>query len=332
MSDILTKLNGVDFAEWAEKSYVINEYKAKIELSADEKDVTKIIDEQVKSVGEKGHDPNHMLSALVKKTITDDYLQTPNDLLMRLLDTENIGEFDDFESWKDIDGITAYDAVVGGNVDRSFYDKEKLTPKYQMLQVESDISFQRLRKYGSSELAKTIMYMRDAVDLQRFAYLMTNIDNAITGGNQVISGGATLTEASVDELILYLHDISTGDQPFIFALNKYIQTIASFDKAENYASERVKDLFYRTGFFTEYGGATLYGISGQRTLRNGQLAIPDKRVFGAAGKIGTMVMRGTPRIYQEEDIDSEKTHIKFTGYTFGATFENIQKAAKIVLT
>lgn len=331
MSEILKKLNGVDLAVWAEKVNVINENDAKIVLSSDEEDVSKIIDENVKAVGENGHDGNHLLSALFKKTLTDDYLQTPNDLLARLFDNEQIGEFDDFEMWKDVDGITAYDAVIGGNVDRSFYDKEKLTPSYQMLQAETDISFQRIRKFGSTEIAKAIMYIRDAVDLQRFGYVMTNIGNALTGGAQDIAGGATLTEASVDQLILYLNDVSTGEAPFIFALNKYIQTIASFDKAKDYASDRVKDLFYRTGFFTEYAGATLYGISGQRTLKNGQLAVPDKRVFGAAGKIGTMVMRGAPRIYQEEDIDSEKTHIKFTGYTFGVTLENIKKAAKITL-
>lgn len=332
MSEILRKLNGVDMCEWATKTFLNDKYHANIELSSDEQDVTRIIDEKLKAIGEEGHDEKHMISALIKKTITDDYLTTPNDLLNRLMEINTIGEFDDYETLKDVDGLTAYDAVIGGNVDRSFYDKEKLTPTYQMLQVESDISFQRLRRYGSGEVAKIIGYMRDAVDLQRFAYIMNAIDTGITGGAQVIVGGANLSEANVDALILYLFDVSTGGAPFIFALNKYIQTIASFPKASDFASDRVKDMFYRDGFLREYGGATLYGISEQRTLKNGQLAIPDKRVFGASGQIGTLVMRGTPRIYQEDDIDSEKLHIKFTGYTFGATFENIKKAAKITLT
>ena len=75
----------------------------------------------------------------------------------------------------------------------------------------------------------------------------------------------------------------------------------------------------------------MFGYTGQRKMANGELIVPDKRVFGVAGKIGNIQTRGEARVLEDEDINREMVHLKVTGYTFGWTITDIAKAAKIVM-
>ena len=117
----------------------------------------------------------------------------------------------------------------------------------------------------------------------------------------------------------------------MFALNKYIQAMSKLAQGERWPIDSQKNMYTTNGFLEAYAGARMFGYTGQRKMANGELIVPDKRVFGVAGKIGNIQTRGEARVLEDEDINREMVHLKVTGYTFGWTITDIAKAAKIVM-
>ena len=73
-------------------------------------------------------------------------------------------------------------------------------------------------------------------------------------------------------------------------------------------------------------------VSAAEKLGDGSLMIPDKRMFGIAGKIGTLDMKGSTRVYETPDNNDEKYHIKVTGFEFSYAFnaDTLDNVAKVV--
>ena len=313
--------------DWADR--IVN----KNTLSDEDKEISNVMDAWAKKIGQTGFDANHEISALVRKSITPDTVTAPSDLIDHIFDTASIGEFDDYrEEVEPKNTIHVYEATRGGNVDRSFINHKNLAPKWISLQAETDISLADMRRGGYRTVANMITYLREAMELKKYSLIMKVIDGAITAGaNAITESTANPTATSMDALALYLHDVSDGDTPYIFGMNKYMQAIAKLTGVTTYLTDAVKTQFNTKGFVAQYEGCELRGISGQKKLPNGELLVPDKKIFGAAGKIGRVVTRGDSVVLQETDINSEKVHIKLGGYTFGTVISAPEKIAKITL-
>ena len=64
----------MELAERMAQPCVLADLAAKVtyndRLTDEEKEMSAVLDESIRKIGETGHDPNHELAALVKKTFT----------------------------------------------------------------------------------------------------------------------------------------------------------------------------------------------------------------------------------------------------------------------
>ena len=60
--------------------------------------------------------------------------------------------------------------------------------------------------------------------------------------------------------------------------------------------------------------------------------IQDKRIFGCAGSIGNLDMKGEIHTYQDMNNQSEKIHLMLKDFTYGIMLTNLDRAAKVVLS
>lgn len=300
----------------------------------EDKDISEVIDAWAKDLGKSGHDSEHELSAMIIKAIDTEVVRTPSALIDRMFDSGSIGEFDDMRGEKEPKNtIKVYESVNGGNVDRSFIDFSVLTPSWTSLQAETDVKLEDLRRGGYKTVATLINYIQEALEQKKVATIMNKVDAAITSGaaNYISESTANPTETSMKALALYLMDVNDDGMPLAFGLNKYIQAVAGLTGVTTYLTDTVKNQYNTTGLVRQYAGMELLGLSGQKKLADGSFIVPDKRIFGIAGKVGSAITRGETRVMQETDINSEKIHIKVNGYQFGTMFTDISKVAKVVL-
>ena len=302
-------------------------------LTAEDKEISAIVDAWAKEIGRTGHDQNHELSALITRTLESDEVAAPSELLERAFDMDAIGEFDDWEATIARNGIQAFEALPGGNVNRTFVDYAALKPEWTGLQVETDISFSKLRRLGAGAVAELLVYVREALEAKKLSKVMEKLANGIvTGGNVFTESGNLPTDAVMQAFELYLLDMAENDEkPVAFGLNKYIQAITRLEGVTKYLTERAKDMYNTTGCVQYYGGVELLGYSGQKKMGDGSFIVPDKTVLGFAGKVGTQITRGETLVFEESDINSEKVHLKIGGYQFGVAIAHPEKAAIMTL-
>ena len=80
-----------------------------------------------------------------------------------------------------------------------------------------------------------------------------------------------------------------------------------------------------------YDGVAITGISSAKKLGDGSLLIPDKRIFGIAGKLGTLDMKGETHTYEDYDNNNEKVHLMLKDFSYGYSIAHPERVAKIVL-
>ena len=325
-----------EIAELMGKDSVMYDVAQKVDynlsLSAEEKEVAEICDAWAKDIGERGVDNDHEIAAYIKRTVTDEVYNAPDELLDRLFDRGNIGEFDDSETQKEAKNtLVAYEAAKGGNVNKSWIDFSALKPTYKNRQVETDISYVDLRKNGFKSIAKLTTFGKEALYNALFYDVFSAIDAAITGGNQKIDvSGAVPTITAMDALELYLTE--RDDNALAVCLTKYAQAIGRMDGFHQYMSDTMKDNFNRYGLVENFGRMGIASIASAHKQGNGDLLIPDKRIFGIAGKIGTLDMKGDLHVYETLDNNKEAVNIKIADFTYGYAITNIENAAKIVFS
>ena len=306
-------------------------------LSAEDTIISEAMDAFIReTIGRTGYDANHEISALITKALTPDVVETPTELLDAMFDNAGtIGEFDAIR-WEaePKNTIQVFDAIAGGNVNRSYIDFSYMKGHRCELQAETEVSLQEIRRGGYRTIATLTQYIRDALEQKKLAKVLSVLDGIVVDGaaNYINESGNTPTEASMDALSLYLMDVATGDGDLIaFGQNRYMQPVAGFDKAVKYATDADRNWYNQHGLRTEYAGVKLLGFSGVKRMADGNLVVPNGVVFGAAGKIGKMATRGETRVLQETDINSEKIHIKVNGYAFDFAVANPDKVAKVVM-
>jgi hypothetical protein len=315
--------------DWASKV----EYKRN--LSSDEKEISTIVDAWAKEIGKKGLDRDNEIASFILKTIQPEVYDKPDALLSTMFNRGSIGEFDD----EVIDvapknTLKAYDAAKGGNVYKSYIDVQALKPTWKHKQIECEISYADLRRNGYKSIAQLTTFAQESLKNAMISDVFNILDTAVAGSDQVFAiTGSSVDKTSMDKLALYVIDhADNGDTPFSFSLNKYAQQIANIAGYTSFMSDSMKDDYNRYGLVKEYGGMLISGISGAKKASDGSLLVPDKRIFGVAGKIGNLDMRGDLRIYQTADNNKEKFNLKITGYEYGTVITYSDKVAKITFT
>lgn len=315
--------------DWASKI----EYKGN--LSSEEKEISSVVDAWAKEIGNKGVDRDNEIASFILKTVQPEVYDKPDALLSTMFTRGSVGEFDDYAV--DVapkNTLKAYDAAKGGNVYKSYIDVQALKPTWKHKQVETEISFADLRRNGFKSIATLTTYANESLKNAMISDAFNILDTAVVGSDQVFAiTGATLDKVSLDKLSLYVIDHSdNGDAPFTFSLNKYAQQIANISGYTSFMSDAMKDDYNRYGLVKEYGGMLISGISGAKKAADGALLVPDKRIFGVAGKIGNLDMRGELRVYQTPDNNRELFSIKITGFEYGTVITFPDKVAKVTFT
>ena len=304
-----------------------------LKLDAEEKEVFEVCDAWARDIGKTGNDANHEIAAFVTKTINEEIYNAPDELLDAMFERGSVGEFDDYEVFKTPKNtLVAYEAAKGGTVDRSWLDFGTLKPSTKNRQVETDISYADLRRNGFKSVATLTTFAEEALKNAMFADIFGQVDAAIAGGEQLIAvTGANPTQEAVDKLALYLTD-RDANGAMIVALNKYCKAIGRMTGYDQYMSESMKDNFNRYGLVDFFGGVKVAGISGAKKTGTGNLLIPDKRIFGVAGKIGTLDMKGEVHTYEDMNNQNETVHLMIKDFTYSYCITDIDKVAKITLT
>lgn len=324
IKDIMSK-EGVLF-DVAEKV----EYKR--QLNVEEKEIAEISDQWAKEIGKTAKDPECTIAEFINRTVNEEVYNAPDELLDQIFDRGSIGEFDDVEGHKDPKNtLVAHEAAKGGTVDRSYIDISVLKPTWKNRQVETDLSYVDLRRNGFKSIATLATFMKEACQNALFFDALSMADNAVTGGEQVITvSGATPTLESMDKMSLYLND--RGSDNVIITLNKYAQAIRRMSNFSQYMSDAMKDDFNRYGLVKTYDGIAIAGISGAKKTGTGSLLLPEKRIYGISNKIGNLDMKGEIHTYQDMNNQSEKVHIMLKDFTYGFMLTNIENFAKITLS
>ena len=302
----------------------------RLPLTNEEKEVSSLCDAWVKEVAEKG-DSDREIAAFIKKTVQEEVYNAPDELLDAIFERGTVGEFDDYEVTKDPKNtLVAHEAAKGGTVDRSWIDFSAIKPTWKNRQVETDISYVDMRKNGFKSVATLTNYALEALRNAQFYDIFSMVDAAITGGDQAIVESTNApTQTSMDKLSLYLTD--RDPNAVAVTLTKYAQAIGRMSGFAQYMSEDMKNEFNRYGLVRFFDGVRVAGISSAKKLGNGNLLIPDKRIFGVAGKIGTLDMKGDIHVYEDFDNSNDRLVIRVKDFTYGFAITDITKVAKVAI-
>jgi len=323
-----------EIAELMNKEGVLYDVAEKVnygrELNAEEKEIAEISDAWAREIGKTGKDPEHTIAEFINRTVTEEVYNAPDELLDRIFDRGTVGEFDDYEGAKDPKNtLIAHEAAKGGNVDRSYIDIETFKPVWKNRQVETDLSYVDLRKNGFKSIATLTTFMAEACKNAMFYDVFAQCE-AASGIKTIAVTGSAPSIADMDELSLYLNDRGTNNT--IVALNKYAQKIRRMTGFADYLSNEMKNDFNRYGLATSYDGIGIAGISGAKKLGNGNLLLPDRRIYGIADKIGSLDMKGETHTYQDMNNQEEKIHLMLKDFTYGYMITHPENFAEITFT
>ena len=324
-----------EMKEKKKKKHVLFDVAEKVEykrdLTAEEKEIAEISDAWAKEIGETGKDPDCEVAAYIKRTVQDEVYNAPDELLDQMFVRGSVGEFDDVEyNVAPKNTLISYEAAKGGVVDRSWIDMSAVKPVWKNRQIETDLSYVDLRKNGFKSIANLTVYMKEACQNALFYDVLSQVDAAIVGGEAKIDvTGKMPTLADMDALSLYLNDRS--DNAVIVTLTKYAQGIRRMEGFAQYMSSDMKNDFNRYGFVKTFDSIPIAAISGARRQGNGDLLIPDKRIYGIAGSIGNLDMKGDIHVYQDMNNQSEQIHLMLKDFTYGFAITKIENCAKIVM-
>lgn len=326
----------IEVAELMEKPGVMFDVAEKVEykrnLTNEEKEIFEISDAWAREIGKTGNDKDCEIAAFVNKVVNEEIYNAPDELLDSMFDRGSIGEFDDEEFVKTPKNtLEAHEAAKGGTVDRSYIDFTAIKPITKNRQIETDLSYVDLRKNGFKSIATLTTYAKEALQNALFYDVFSMIDNAIVGGEQLVTaGGKVPTQAAVDAFNLYLLDRDPA--AVAVCLSKYAQALGRMDGRSQYMSDAMKDEFNRYGLVNFIDGVRIASISGAKKTGKGQLMLPDLRIFGCAGKIGALDMKGELHTYEDMDNSNEKVIIRVKDFTYSVGITNIENCNKMVLT
>lgn len=300
-------------------------------LTSEEKETFEVCDAWVKEIANNGYDKDLEIASFIKRTVADEVNNAPDELLDSMFERGAVGEFDDVDVQKTPKNtLEAYESAHGGNVDKSYIDFEILKPSWHHAQVEFEIPYRELRRGGFKSIAQYTNYSVEALRNKQFYQIFSAIDSAVTSGEQAITESTSKpTQASWDAFCLYL--LERDSAPLAITLSKYSQALGRMSGFSSYMSDKMKDDFNRYGLIKFNDGVNIATISGAKKLASGEKLLPDKKIFGVSGIIGTLDQRGDIRVYETLDNNAEKVSVKVAGFEYGYCIANIDKIAKITM-
>lgn len=326
----------VEIAEIMNKPGVMFDVAEKVEykrnLTSEEKEIYEISDSWCREIGQTGNDKDHEIAAFVTKVVTEEVYNAPDELLDQMFERGSVGEFDDAE-YVTIpkNTLEVHEAAHGGTVDRSWIDFTALKPITRNHQIETDISYRDLRRDGFKSVATLTTYAKEALHNKLFFDVFSMVDNAIVGGDQVVTvAGKVPTQAAIDEFNLYLLD--RNPDAVAVCLSKYAQAMGRMEGRSQYLSDNMKNDFNRYGLVNFIDGVRVASISGAKKTAKSQLLLPDNRIFGMAGRVGELDMKGELHVYEDMDNSNEKIIIRVKDFTYSLAITNIENCNKMVLT
>lgn len=300
-------------------------------LVDEEKDIAESFDAWAREIGKKGRDNDCEISEFIRKTVQEEVYDAPDELLDLMFTRGSIGEFDD--TLIDVEGkntLIAYESGNGGTVDKSYLDFKQVAPSYKKHQIDTQLSYVDLRKNGFKSIANVTTYAKEALQNKMFNDVFSQIDSLLVAGSQVFTATGTLpTTAEMDALELYC--TNRDDNALAVGLSNYIKAVGKMNGYKDYFSENMKDQFNRYGIIPYYQGLKLASISNAKTQGDGSLLLPSKRIFGIAGKIGNLDMRGELRVTQTMDNANDRVNIYVKDFEYGLAITKLENVAKIVL-
>lgn len=301
-------------------------------MDAEDKEIAEVCEAHINELIDKG-DPDREIGQFVNRTVTDDTYNAPDELLDAMFDRGTIGENDDYQAGRTIrNTLVAHEAAKGGNVPKSYLHYEVIKPVWKNIQVETDISFMEIRRNGWKSIATLTTFMSESLKNKMFYDVFGMVDDMIAGGEQKIDAhGKEPTMQDMDALALYLNEYADGGNPFTVSLMKYCAKMRRMTGYAEYLSDAAKDEFNRYGLVKTYDGVAITGISSAKKLGDGSLLIPDKRIFGIAGKLGTLDMKGETHTYEDYDNNNEKVHLMLKDFSYGYSIAHPERVAKIIL-
>jgi len=326
-----------EIAELMQKDGVVFDVAEKVHyrqnLNTEEKEISEAFDAWAREIGRTGNDSDKEIAAFVQRTLQEELYNAPDELLDLILNRGSVGEFDYEEYTKTPKNtLVAHEAAKGGTVDRSWIDFSLLKPITKNRQIETDISYVDLRKNGFKSVAQITTYAKEALQNALFYDVFSTVDAAlIPGGEQVITSvGNTVTLGAMDELSLYLLDRSSDS--VAVTTNKYAKAIGRMTGYSQFMSDAMKNDFNRYGLVSFFDGVKIASLSGAAKGAKGELFIPDQRIYGVAGKVGNLDMKGQINVYEDMDNSNEKVIIRVKDFTYTLGLTKIENVAKIVIT
>ncbi|NFT08591.1 hypothetical protein FDF26_16260 [Clostridium botulinum] len=318
--------NGEAF-EWASKVY------NKEELSEEQKAFSAMIDENVKAIYETSSaTATTEIAQIVRKILEPEIFGVPNEILGEIFD--DAGQFGEFDKMKV--RYSAKNTLVArqsaqrtGNVMKSYIDFTKGQVAETSLQIETELRMSDLRRDGAYGVAQLTMFAIEEFDKQKFRYLLTVSDDLVkSGGENYFTVTGALTSAVVNDFTGYVDDnnLDSGYGKIVGLSNK----MRELSRTAN-CSDPMLETLNNTALLPIVNGCNLVSIKKGKKTGDGQTLMPEKKLFGFAGKIGQMYTKGSMRVLTTNDNNSEVISIKFTGVEFGVCIDKPEKIAKLVI-
>lgn len=320
MFDIATKMNENRYfgIEWA------NKVMAKAELSQENIDMSAEIDVWAKEIG-MGLKPYHELSQYLTKVVQPIYEDAPYEMLETFFDFSSTGEFDNFEDIEDAKNtLQAFEAARAvGNVDRTFIDYKSTAPVWKHVQLETEVTLEKLRKGGYKTVAELTQFAEAAIRNKIFALVMEVVDNIVVSGDNY--GTGALSEATVNAIVDYLNDMS--NEGIILATSAKVNEVRNVIPTA-LMSEGMKDTLNSTGSLPVYRGIGFIGVPRTAKMADGTMPIDANTLYGVAGKAGEIINRGEMRVLSSQDNNAQKIHLIFTGVEFAVVVRHPENLFK----
>lgn len=303
-----------------------------LELTAEEKDISKEITAWANEIGVSGRDRDGSFASYIKSVITPELEVSRDALIDMIFNQGQIGEFDEkIYTQLPKNTLKAYDSAKGGNVPKSYLDVKNLKPVLKHSQVEFEVPYADLRKSDSFKtVAQYTTYAEEALKNKLFSDVFNVLDATISG---TAVGGSTLTLQVMDTFTTDLYDrMETNDTQLIVTLNKYANQIGRLAGYADYLSNDMKNELNKYGMAKMFNGFAIAGLSGYKKTQDGQPVIPDKKVFAFLGKVGDIDMRGDIRVYETSDNNKEVMNVKVTGFDYSFAITRPDKVHKLTLS
>lgn len=263
----------------------------------------------------------YLLAQYIERVVNEAIYETPDALLEELFDFKTVDgdNMGGLTAQSPANTLQSYEANPGGNVPRSFVNLAKPASVTKILQIETDISFDDIKRNGWKSVAMLTDYATASFRNRMLADTFAQIDAGIASGDNFIAGSGAY--ASAEEMAELATFASQYDQGLIIARKKYVTNARMLPSTQ-----------YIKASESEYAGVPLRFDAPPQNSK-GQFMLPDKRMFAIAGKLGALDLRDKIDAYSVMDYNKQHIHLLFKNFTYryafyDASFGNV---AKLVL-